>query len=124
MTHTWLKYNTQESPTQEWEEGIVAPKITIRALKDELHFYLRIYLKKGYDIRRIISFLFLYLVQRLLYSYSYWSVKYEKPKKLAWFHTRKKVHVRDTAPGNSNAVVDPGPTLKLTGTTEARSKNK
>ena len=89
MTHTWLKNNTQESPTQEWEEGIVAPKITIRALKDELHFYLRIYLKKGYNIQKIISFLFLYLVQRLLYSYSYWSVKYENNKiERVWFYTR------------------------------------
>jgi len=78
MTRIWFKYHTQKNKAQEWEKGIVAPKLTIRALKDELHFYLRIYLKKGYNSRKITFFMFLYLAQRLLYSYGYWSSQFKE----------------------------------------------
>jgi hypothetical protein len=76
MTHSFLLKKASDA-LNEWNEGIIAPKLTLGELKDELHFHLRKYLHKGYRKRKIIVFMFFYCIQRILYTASYWYVHYE-----------------------------------------------
>lgn len=55
----------------QWEQGIVAPKLTFKALVDELHYHLRVYIKKNYSFPKIMIFLVFNIVQRILYSYAF-----------------------------------------------------
>lgn len=52
----------------EWEKGISAPKLTLSELANELHFHLRVYIRKKYGLTKIIVFLFFNLIQRILYT--------------------------------------------------------
>ena len=51
-----------------WEEGIIAPRFTLKNLADELHYYLRIYIRKKKPFLKILAFLFLNVIQRVLYT--------------------------------------------------------
>ena len=51
-----------------WEQSIVAPKFTLRNFTGELHYYLRIYLRKKKSFSKIIMFLFLNAIQRIFYT--------------------------------------------------------
>ncbi len=62
----------------EWEAGIIAPRLTPRALANELHYHFRRYLDKGYFLLKIAPFLFLNLVQRILYTYGFFIGRYKR----------------------------------------------
>ncbi len=62
----------------EWEAGIIAPRLTLRALANELHYHFRRYLEKDYLMFKIAPFLFLNLIQRLLYTYGFFKGRYKK----------------------------------------------
>ncbi len=51
-----------------WEESLIAPKFSIKNFADELHYYLRIYLRTNMSLTKIIMFLFLNAIQRILYT--------------------------------------------------------
>jgi len=51
-----------------WEAGIIAPKFTMKNFADELHYYLRIYLRKKKPFLKILAFIFLNAFQRILYT--------------------------------------------------------
>ena len=51
-----------------WEQSIIAPKFTLRNFTGELHYYLRIYLRKKKSFIKIIMFLFLNAIQRIFYT--------------------------------------------------------
>ena len=64
-----------ENLYQSWEESLVAPKFTIKNLVDELHYYIRIYIKKKKTYLKIFQFLFLNIVQRILYTLGTFIIK-------------------------------------------------
>ncbi len=52
-----------------WEQSIIAPKFTLNNFADELHYYLRVYLRKRKPILKILMFLFLNAIQRIFYTF-------------------------------------------------------
>ena len=58
-----------------WEENLITPKFTIKNFADELHYYLRIYLRKNMPVFKITFFLFLNATQRILYTFGTFLIK-------------------------------------------------
>jgi len=66
--------------SKSWEESIVAPKFNLKNFVDELHYYTRIYIKRKKTFFKSIKFLFLNIVQRILYTYGTLLFKVNYPK--------------------------------------------
>ena len=58
-----------------WCLELITPKFTIRNFSDELHYYLRIYLKQKKSFWGILIFLFLNATQRVCYTIGSFIIK-------------------------------------------------
>ena len=63
---------------QPWEQSLNAPRFTIRNFADELHFYLRIYINQKKSLGKIMIFLFLNSIQRILYTTGAFLIKIKR----------------------------------------------
>jgi len=76
MAKSYLVINDKKDNIyRHWEESLIPPKFTIKNFADELHNYLRIYLKKNKPISKILIFLFLNATQRILYTIGTFLIK-------------------------------------------------
>ena len=63
---------------QSWEQSLIAPKFTLRNFTDELHYYLRVYINQKKSLGKIVIFLFLNAIQRILYTTGTFLIKIKK----------------------------------------------
>jgi len=76
MTKSYIVINDKKGNVyNSWEESLIAPKFTIKNFADELHYYLRIYLRKNKPLSKILFFLFLNATQRILYTFGMFLIK-------------------------------------------------
>ncbi len=76
MTKSYFAFKNKIVNTYDsWEESLIAPKFTIKNFADELHYYLRIYLRKNKPVSKILIFLFLNATQRILYTIGTFLIK-------------------------------------------------
>ncbi len=76
MTKSYIIFNNKkENLYNSWEESIIAPKFTIKNFAEELHYYLRIYIRKNKPLSKILIFLFLNATQRILYTFGMFLIK-------------------------------------------------
>ena len=76
MTKSYIMLNNKkENIHNSWEESLIAPKFTIKNFTDELHYYLRIYIRKNKPLSKILMFLFLNATQRILYTFGMFLIK-------------------------------------------------
>ena len=76
MTKSYIVINDKKGNVyNSWEESLIAPKFTIKNFADELHYYLRIYLRKNKPLSKILIFLFLDATQRILYTIGTFLIK-------------------------------------------------
>ena len=70
MTKSYVKIeiNNENRIYNSWEESVIAPKFTLKNFADELHYYLRIYLRKQKSLWKNLIFLFLNAIQRIFYT--------------------------------------------------------
>ncbi len=69
MTKSYIKTGLSlETTYNSWEESIIAPKFTLKNFADELHYYLRINLRKQKSLWKNLTFLFLNAIQRIFYT--------------------------------------------------------
>ena len=69
MTKSYFVINEKKDNIYgSWKESLIAPKFTIKNFADELHYYLRIYLRENKPLSKILIFLFLNATQRILYT--------------------------------------------------------
>ena len=76
-SYDWI-FTSQQDSYNEWEESIIAPKLTIKSFADELHYYLRLYLIKNKNVRKILLYLMLNGVQRIFYTFGTLLIKIKK----------------------------------------------
>ena len=76
-SYDWI-FASQQDSYNGWEESIIAPKLTIKSLADELHYYLRLYLIKNKNVWRILLYLMLNGVQRIFYTFGTFLIKIKK----------------------------------------------
>lgn len=76
-SYDWI-FTSQQDSYNGWEESIIAPKLTIKSFADELHYYLRLYLIKNKNVRRILLYLMLNGVQRIFYTFGTLLIKIKK----------------------------------------------
>ena len=74
-------FSSQHDSSKGWEESIIAPKLSIKSLADELHYYLRLYLIENKNFLKILVFLMLNGAQRIFYTFGTFLIKisYQKP---------------------------------------------
>jgi len=76
MTKSYIAFKDKKGNFyNSWEESIIAPKFTIKNFADELHYYLRIYIRKNKPLSKILMFLFLNATQRILYTFGMLLIK-------------------------------------------------
>jgi len=76
MTKSYITINEKkENIHNSWEESLIAPKFTIKNFVDELHYYLRFYLRNNKPISKIAIFLFLNAIQGILYTLGTFLIK-------------------------------------------------
>ncbi len=76
MTKSYITPKEKEGNIySSWEESLIAPKFTIKNFADELHYYLRIYIRKNKPLSKILMFLFLNATQRILYTFGMFLIK-------------------------------------------------
>ena len=79
MTKSYERiFSSKEDIYNGWEESILAPKLTIKSLADELHYYLRLYMIKNKNILKILLFLMLNGAQRIFYTFGTLIIKIKK----------------------------------------------
>ena len=79
MTKSYERiFSSKEDIYNGWEESILAPKLTIKSLADELHYYLRLYMIKNKNILKILLFLMLNGAQRISYTFGTLIIKIKK----------------------------------------------
>lgn len=69
MTKSYLIYQLNQNQYESWEKSIIAPKFNLKNFVGELHYYIRIYIKKEIPFLKSLMFLFLNITQRMLYTY-------------------------------------------------------
>ncbi len=70
MTKSYIKLDSgADLIYNSWEQSILAPKFNLKNFADELHYYLRLYLRKRKPILKIVIFLFLNATQRIFYTF-------------------------------------------------------
>lgn len=85
MTKSYIKTGLSlETIYGSWEESIIAPKFTLKNFADELHYYLRINLRKQKSLWKNLTFLFLNAIQRIFYTIGtdIIKIKYKNAKRL------------------------------------------
>ena len=79
MTKSYINIQKEsEGLYQPWEQSLIAPRFTIKNFAEELHFYLRIYIKQKRSLTKIIIFLFLNAIQRILYTIGTFLIRIKK----------------------------------------------
>ena len=79
MTKSYIIFEkVNEGRYQPWEQSLNAPRFTIRNFADELHFYLRIYINQKKPLSKIMIFLFLNAIQRILYTIGTFLIRIKK----------------------------------------------
>jgi len=79
MTKSYIIFEkVNEGRYHTWELSLNAPRFTIRNFADELHFYLRIYIKQKKSLGKIMIFLFLNAIQRILYTTGAFLIKIKR----------------------------------------------
>jgi len=69
LTKSYFKLSKHEDQQyNSWEKGVIAPKLTLINLADELHYYFKIYIKQRKSKSEILFFLFLNAIQRVFYT--------------------------------------------------------
>jgi len=54
MTKSYIVFKDKKGNFyNSWEESLITPKFTIKNFADELHYYLRIYLRKNKPLSKI-----------------------------------------------------------------------
>lgn len=82
MTKSYERiFSLQQDSYNGWEESIIAPKLTIKSLADELHYYLRLYMIKNKNVLKILLFLMLNGAQRIFYTFGTLIIKIQKKNK-------------------------------------------
>jgi glycosyltransferase involved in cell wall biosynthesis len=64
-----LKNKRKKKYDNSWEKYIISPKFNIQYLLSVLYYYVRIYVNSGIGFWKSMKFLFLKIIERLLYSY-------------------------------------------------------
>lgn len=60
---------------ESWEQNIVARKLTIRNISNQLKYNLNIYIEENQNIVHVIIFLFLGIIQLFFYTFGAFTVK-------------------------------------------------
>jgi hypothetical protein len=76
LTKSYLKLDFNTSFFyNSWEQSIIAPKFTLRNFIDEMHYYLRFYIRKKRKVTIILIYLFLNATQRIFYTLGTFLIK-------------------------------------------------
>ncbi len=82
VSKSYIIYQLNQEYYNSWEKHIIAPKFNIQYLFNDLYYYLRIYVNSGKGFWKSMKFLFLKIIERLLYTYGTFVIKIKNQKQI------------------------------------------
>ncbi len=80
VSKSYTIYQLNQEYENSWEKYIISPKFNIQYLLSVLYYYLRIYVNSGKGFWKSMKFLFLKMIERIIYTYGTFVIKKKKQK--------------------------------------------